>query len=258
MALKLSKALRNEVLGFGSWKTALTGGRILVYTGSAPANAEDAVTGTLLGTFTDNSGAYTAEVRSTSTVTLTGGASGSVNSLTLFGADLLGGVAVPFNASLTQTAADVAAQINRAQALYRVMATSSGAVITLTSNYGIGASFNTALPVCGTTTITSSVVAFAGGVSVVNGLRLSTPSAGILQKDPTQTWSCNAVAAGTAAYARFLASIADAGAVDAAEAFIRMQFDVGVTGAVANLTSTSFTSGVPVSVQSFLLTAPAS
>lgn len=56
MAIKASTGLRNTMLGSGSLKSALDGGRIDIYAGSPPASADDAVGGaTLLCSITLNS-----------------------------------------------------------------------------------------------------------------------------------------------------------------------------------------------------------
>lgn len=258
MTIKVSKALRNHLLAYGSWKNALHGGKILVYSGTQPANSEDAVTGTLLCTFTDNSGAHTAEVLSTGTVTLTGGASGSVNTVTVNSVNLIPSGAVPFNTSLSQTAADLAAAINKDQSSPEYTASASGAVVTISAMPGSGAAPNTFVVATTLTTITTTTANMSGGVSAVNGLKFATPSAGVLQKDTTQTWSGTAAATGTAGYFRFLAAVADAGAADTLEAFKRLQGDIATSGAAINLASTQFTSGAPNSVTAFQFTYPAS
>jgi len=71
----------------------------------------------------------TAEVLATGSVTLTAGTTGTVATVKVNGLDVLGS-AVAFNASLTQTAADVVTQINLNQNKY--VASSLNEVITLT------------------------------------------------------------------------------------------------------------------------------
>jgi len=48
MALKSSTGLKNAVLSTSSFKAALDGGKIRIFSGSAPADADAAETGTLL------------------------------------------------------------------------------------------------------------------------------------------------------------------------------------------------------------------
>lgn len=258
MSLKISKALRNHLLAYGSWKNALHGGKIQVYSGTMPTNAEDAVTGTLLATFTDASGAHTPEVRASGTVTLTGGGAGSINTVTVNGVNVIPSAAVPFNTSLNQTASDLAAAINKDQSSPDYTASAAGAVVTIFAMPGSGASPNTFVVTATLTTITATFANMSGGVSTVNGLKFATPAAGVLAKDTTQVWSGTAVATGVAGYFRFLGTVVDAGAADSTETYPRLQGDIGTSGAAINLASTQFTSGAPNSVTSFQFTYPAS
>jgi len=50
MALKISTGLRNAMLSGGTLKATLDGGFIHIYSGTAPASPNDAITGTLLAT----------------------------------------------------------------------------------------------------------------------------------------------------------------------------------------------------------------
>jgi hypothetical protein len=58
MAWRVSNKILNEM--FGAVRTQLANGVIYVYSGSQPASAHDAPTGTLLGRATKNAGAWTA------------------------------------------------------------------------------------------------------------------------------------------------------------------------------------------------------
>lgn len=55
MAIKLSTGLRGKLMDTGSLKTIMAGGLIRIYSGVAPADADAAVTGTLLCTVSNNS-----------------------------------------------------------------------------------------------------------------------------------------------------------------------------------------------------------
>ena len=59
MAVRFSTGLRDALLDANPLKTVFQDGIIEIRTGSQPASADDAVTGTLLGTVTLNSGAFT-------------------------------------------------------------------------------------------------------------------------------------------------------------------------------------------------------
>lgn len=256
-SLKLSKALRNHVLGKGSWKSAFTGGKILVYTGAPPTNAEDAFTGTLLVTVTDSSNGHTPETLATGTVTLTGGASGSINTVTVNGVNVIPNGAVPFNSSLAQTAADLAAAINSGSSYPEYTATASGAVVTISAMPGSGTTPNTFVVTATLTTITATFANMAGGVAAVNGLRFAFPGTGVIGKDPAQAWYGLGAVNGTPGYFRLTGSILDAQAIDTTETFIRLQGDIGASGVMSPVSPT-IAIGMICPVNSFTITAPAS
>ena len=258
MALRLSKGLRNYVNEIGCLKQGLSGGRLLIYTGAQPAAADDAVTGTLLCTFTDASGAHTAEVLATGSVALTGGGSGSVNTLTVNGIEIMGS-ATSFNASLTQTAADIATKINNNRKNLLFTAANNGsATVTLTARPGLGTLANGWVVASTVTTITKTDTNMASGVDAANGLIFGDSATGILSKPTTQVWSGVAVATGTAGYFRFLGSVADAGALDSSEVFLRLDGNISTSGANMNISNTTITSGATQTIGTGTITEPAS
>ena len=79
MTVRLSTQLRTNLAGTGGgFATTFANGVIEVYTGTQPVTADAAVTGTLLGTVTLNSGAFTPGV-STNGLTFAAAASGAVS-----------------------------------------------------------------------------------------------------------------------------------------------------------------------------------
>lgn len=255
MALKVSIGARNFMAGIGSLKDAFQNGKLEIYSGAQPATAEAAVTGTLLCTITSSSAARTAEVFATGTVTLTGGAAGSVDTLTVNSIDILGG-AVPYNTSLTQTAADVAAQINNFHSTSEYIATSSGAVITITAIPGLGTLPNGYVVASTATTITKTDVNMAGGVAAVNGLKFGYASGAVIQKLATQIWTGVNAASGTAGYFRLYGSAADAGTLDATATTIRLDGAIATAGAEMNMGSTALVATATTTVSSFPITLP--
>jgi len=256
MTMRLSTGMRNFTNKYGSLADALNGGRIEIYTGAQPATADAAATGTLLCTITNASGALTNEVLSSGTVTLNSGASGSVNTLTVNSVEVMG-AAVNFNTSLTQTAADVAAQINRFKSVPDYTATSSGAVVTIKALPGTGTAPNTFVVASGVTTITKTDANMAGGVASVNGLKFDNSVAGVLSKLSTQTWSGLNGATGTAGWFRQYGSVADAGALDATEQVLRVDGAIATSGSEMNLNSTAFSSGATSTLAGWAVTNPA-
>jgi len=112
-----------------------------------------------------------AEVLSTGTVTLDTGAAGSVDSITVNLIEVMSG-AVAYNASLTQTASDVADNINAHTSTPNYTASNVGAIITISAVYETGTTPNTFAVVSTATTITTTDAAFAGGVDYVPLKRL--------------------------------------------------------------------------------------
>lgn len=255
--LKASKALRNSMLAYGTFRQVMSDCFLKVYTGSQPGTAEAAPTGVLLATYSRSGGAVTREVRPTGTITLSGVA-GSVNSITVAGIQILG-VAVPFTTDLATTAALVAEQINDFHDYRLVRASSSGAVITLTAQYGFGATANGMVVLTTTTTLGAANVNIGSavlGVSAINGLNWDMTAAGVISKDASELWEGLAVATGTAGWFRFEASPLDSGVLDSTEAFPRLDGAIGTSGAELNLGNTAFVITVPQIVTSFQLTFP--
>jgi hypothetical protein len=256
MTLRLSTGLRDFVNQQGAIKKVLQNGQILIYSGSQPATADAAPTGTLLATITANSAARTAEVLATGSVTLAG-SGGSVTNLTVNGVSIIDNP-VPFNTSLTQTAADLAAEINNSLSAPDYTASASGAVVTITAVRATGASVNGYVVATTKTGMTSTDVNMSGGVTAVNGLRWGTSSAGVLVKHPAQTWSGTATTSGTAGWFRFVGSVADSGISDSVGSEIRLDGSISTSGAQLNMSSTTITAGATQTISSFPITLPTS
>lgn len=263
MALRFSPALQNFIAEKGSWKDFFDNGSIEIYTGTQPATADLAVTGTLLCTLTSSAGAKTNEIASQGTLTLDSGASGSVDTFTVNSIEIMGS-ATAFNTSLTQTAADIALKCNRNPKNHLFHVTSSGAVITITALPGMGTLPNgwvvaaTYTTIAGTAANMGAGGAATAGVLAVNGLRLDyNAAAGVITKDTTQTWSGTAVATGTAGWFRYKSAVVDAGALDSSAVFMRMDGNIATSGANLNMSSTSITSGALQTLSTFSFTVPA-
>lgn len=257
MPLRLSTGLRNFVNSGGSMKDGLQNGQLQIYTGAQPATADTAPSGTLLATITDASAARTAEVLATGTVTLSTGAAGSVDAITVNGVAILD-AAVPYVTSLTVTATNVAAAINRSASNPEYTATSSGAVITIRAKRGSGAGANGFVVASTVTTLTKVDANMASGVTAVNGLKFGVSAAGVMDKHATQVWTGVAAATGTAGWFRFVGSVADGGATDTAEAEFRIDGAISTSGAQINMSNTTITAAATETVSSFPLTLPTS
>jgi len=260
MSLQFSDALANFLLNFGSLAEALNDGKIEIYTGGQPANANAAKTGTLIAVITDASGAWTAETPSAGSATLAG-ASGSVDGMTVNGVQILDH-SVPFNTTLTQTAADVAEAINLNPANKQFIATSSGAKVIITAKPGYGTVPNTWALVTSLTTMTSTDVNMGSevaGVASANGLKLGDVVNQVLGKHPTQVWSGLGInGGGVAGWFRFYAAKADAGGLDSSQVYMRLDGNIATSGAVMNMTNTTIANGAVQTINSVALTQPES
>lgn len=107
----------------------------------------------------------TPAIAATGSVTLTGGAAGSVNSITVNGVAITSG-AVAFATSLSVTATNVAANINAYTSVPNYTAIAVGAVITITASTA-GTGSNGFVVVANTTTITTTKTNMSGGVDLL-------------------------------------------------------------------------------------------
>lgn len=256
MAFKVSKALRNFLLEGGSFKHGMSNCVMKWYTGSQPSTADAAPTGTLLVTLSSSSGALTREVQSIGSVDLTGGAAGSVDTITVNSIAILP-AAVSFNTSLAQTAADVVTAINNnpLNYLYETYVASTD-VITIRAKPGLGALPNGWVVASTVTTITKTDNNMAGGVTAVNGLKWGDASANAISKLSTQTWSGVAGNTGTAGWFRIEAAVSDAGGSDSSEAILRVDGTIATSGGEINMGSLTITSGLTYTLDTFTVTLP--
>lgn len=254
--MRLSTGLRNFLAKEGGYDDALRNGIIEIYSGAQPASADAAPSGTLLCTISSNAAAVTPEVLATGSLTLTGGAAGSVNTVSVNSVDVLGG-AVNFNGTLAQTATDVAAQINRNKSNPDYTASAAGAVVTVSALPGTGTAPNGFVVAATTTTLTATGVNLAGGVAAVNGLQFEAAAGGVLAKRVAQTWSGVNAASGTAGWFREYGSVADSKALDSVGVALRLDGAVATAGAEMNFSTTAFVATAPTVLATWSLTLPA-
>lgn len=257
MTLRLSTGARSGIANGYGFARMFNRGSIKIFSGSQPATADAAESGTLLGLVTASSGALTKETRATGSITLTGGASGSVNTVTVGGLNIIPDGAVNFNTSLNQTASDLCDAINRNGMME---ASVSGAVVTLKGTPGTGVT--TAAVSSTLTTITTTHVNMGSGVTgiaPVNGLIWGAVASGVIAKLSTQTWSFAGVATGTAGWFRFYSSdTADTGAViSAAPYYPRLDGSCGVGSGDLQLSTLSIVTASPDTINTFSMTFPA-
>ena len=248
MTVRLSTGLRNALAQGLGFMGVMARGSIQIYSGTQPINADQAPGGTLLGTVTLSSAALTQETRGSASFTLSG-TSGTVNSITVSGLNIIPNEVITYTDSLTNTAALVAAAVNRCGVF---TATSSGAVVTIRPRPGTGAAYNGLAVVVNTTTLSATAPGnITGGVTPVNGLTLVLSDTGVVSK--SGTWSFSGITGGTAGWFRYIASEYDDGSVTGPA---RMDGSIGSSGADMVLSNLNIAAAAPNTIDSFSFTVP--
>lgn len=240
--VRFSTGYRNARAAIGSTKLLLTGGALYGYNGSQPSSADNAPTGTNLIIFTEGGGARTTETCAAGTVTLTGGASGSVNSITVGGVEVLkstpfaSATVVNFDTSLTVTAAAVATQINLGTYWHGWVGSSSGAIITITKVPGFGTAANSLTVTSTCTTITKTDANTSGGVSPVNGFEFGAAASGEISKT-SDVWSGLGLAEGNITWVRYVGPSSSPDGASTQQ--IRLDMDASTAAAFFQMSSTA-------------------
>jgi hypothetical protein len=262
MALRISTGLRDFMLERGSLKRALNGGKLKIYSGSQPTSPDDVPNGTLLLTVSLASGAITNEVLSQGSVTLnTGTTFTTFDSLTVDGINIMSAV-VAWDTDLDTSLQAVVDNINDNVSTpdYIASYNAGSDKITITALPGTGTSPNTFVVASASTggdaTWTDvNMGSETAGVAAVNGLDFGDAASGQLVKG-SAVWSGVAGATGTAGWFRFEGSVDDDDS--SSTTLLRLDGNIGTTGADLNVSSTTITSGATTTIDSFNVTLPAS
>ena len=221
---------------------------------AASATADAAPTGTKLGIVTISSGALTQETRATGSVTITGATSGSINTITVGGLNVIPDGAVSAVAGDTAaTATALCAAINRNGIME---ASVSGSVVTLKGRPGTGVT--TAAVTGSLDTVTATYVNMGSGVAgvaPVNGLYFDVPASGLVARPTAVVWSFTGIAAGVAGYFRLIGSAADSEAVSTT--LPRLDGTIATSGGDMGLSNITVAIGAPNTVDRFNVTQPA-
>jgi len=266
MALRFSTGMVQALMQRRGLKEALHDGVIKVYSGSQPATADAAVTGTLLLTVTNASGAFTADTPSTaqvSEITITGITASTTYSLIFTPpasdyatethtyvspgsgqtADLLGQAlanTINSGSDATEPSAYAHAIFNAADDILYVAFAPGIAVVTTDTESG------------GATDMT--VVSETTADVRTNGLQFGASTAGVLAKEADIVWSGAVAATGTAGWFRFSANPTDAGALSTT--LVRMDGACGTSNSDMNLSSVNLVAATTVTVDTFSITQP--
>jgi len=247
MALRLSTAVRNKMIGLRASVTAITAGVV---------------------------GAPTFATGSPSTVTRSSGSwidDGFVGGDQLFvfqptspanktGID---GTLVASVAALTLTLDDAVVDTGEVFAAATVLCAAKGGSLKDIFQNGVLNIYSGAQPatpdaaVAGTLLVklTVSSGAFVAGAEA-SGLEFGDPALGVIAKCADEVWSGLGLVAGTASWFRLCANAADAGAADTGYVYPRIDGTVGVSGADATISNTQIVVDAPYTVDTFQLTFP--
>ncbi len=255
MALKWSTGARNFILGKGSFRQMAEDMRMKVYTSPIPVEADDVPTGTLLVTFTKSS--LVATLRrgwgEIVKVLVTAGTTGQTLG---FDCTVDGGTVA--TAVYTVPVADttvVAAHAAKIVRLFtdiglRACATGQDGAVYVMGHNNQALTIALTAGMTGTVTITDNQYA----VDTNDLLRFGPPSAGVISKLSTQTWSGVAGNSGTAAYFR-LVDVDDLGTDNTTDR--RVQGTVGVGTGDAQISNANITSGATETCDTCAITFPA-
>lgn len=250
MAIKLSTALRNAILSGEELRKIFHDSVIKIYSGTAPADADAAVTGTLLAAITKSSATVSVGEVSTAkeaTHLITSHVIAETFSLVINGTTYT--YVVPAeDATAIEIAARLAALVDADPAVY---ANAAGtATIYIRSKFP-GLTFTITKAGTGTTTLSDDAVTN----SAADGLKFLAASAGVMSKN-ADTWSGVGLAVGTAGYFRLVKSSDTGGLVTVTEP--RIQGNVGTSGSDLTLSSVNITIGATQTIDTATITMPAS
>ena len=258
MAFYISTALDNQtynaVRGPVSGVASLQGGYIAIYSGTQPASADAAATGTLLVKITNSSGAFTAGAYQTTdddnvcaSQSVTSGSNMTLNGA---GAGTLGvGYHVSISSAGTEDLRTAVFRItgtgNNDEAIVEYIEGGNNATVYTANTFKTVSEIYPRKPAA----FSSNVKV---GYAITNGLYLALAASGAITKHASQTWSGTAIADGTAGWFRFYGAAADAGSISTT--LPRLDGRIATSGAELNLSNTSIVTGAAQAITSFSIT----
>jgi hypothetical protein len=258
MAIKLSTGLRQAIQGEGSLRKILEDAVLNLYSGPAPATADEAPTGTLLCSVTKSSGAVSANERSTPKLYVV--LIGSHASAETFKFDVTVDGVGPTTYTYTNTpdldlnplTTAIARMLNDIPQLSAIATGASGYLYVQSRFAGLG--FTLAVAAApGTGTITS-VTKVTDEVRS-DALSFGPPSAGRLSKTAAEVWSGVNLATGVAGYYRIVTS-SDLGTNNTSDK--RIQGTTSTSGSDFDMSSVSLTAAATTTVDGFYYEEPVS
>ena len=258
MSERLSTGLRDYLLGESSMRKALEDCVMKIYSGAAPASANDAVTGVLLAIITKSSGTVSSGERSTPgrwqiTIPDSHAEGATVKAAINIGA--AGAVTytytnTPDAGTAEQVMAKVAQMLND---IYGISAIYLGSTIqarTVVIQGRIAGEDIDVVDGAGTITITPTEIEVAARLDAIY---FANPSSGAMSK-ASETWSGLIATSGVAGYFRFVTS-SDDGTLSTTQ--VRAQGSVSTSGAELNLSNTSLVAATTLTIDTYSISLPA-
>lgn len=254
--LKFSTGLKhqsfNSLRGALSATYSLAGGWIGLYSGTQPATADAAATGTLLAKITQASGPFVAGAYQTYDVDgLCQTQSPAVpGALTLDGVTA-GTLGVGYYVTISGTG-------NESDKIFRVTGTGNNDEALIEYLQGPSnatvSSKHTFKTVSEIYVSAATADAITAGYGVTNGLFLGAASSNKIAKHANQVWSGIGIAAGTAGWFRFYGAAADDGSESTT--LPRLDGRIATSGAEMNLSNLSVVIYAPITLDTFTLSWP--
>ena len=254
--LKFSTGLKhqsfNSLRGALSATYSLAGGWIGLYSGTQPATADAAATGTLLAKITQASGPFVAGAYQTYDVDgLCQTQSPAVpGALTLDGVTA-GTLGVGYYVTISGTG-------NESDKIFRVTGTGNNDEDLIEYMQGPSnatvSSKHTFKTVSEIYVSAATADAITAGYGVTNGLFLGAASSNKIAKHANQVWSGIGIAAGTAGWFRFYGAAADDGSESTT--LPRLDGRIATSGAEMNLSNLSVVIYAPITLDTFTLSWP--
>jgi len=257
MSERFSTGLRDFLLGEGSFRKAFEDSKITVYSGTAPAEADDAFAGTLLLTVTKSSGTVSTGENSVGKihhVTIPDEHEAAATVILNVTVDGVGPTSytytnTPDAGTAAQIMIEVGEMINEIPQLMAIPDVTAREIYVMSRILGLDFTLAD-----GGGTITATVDAAVQAASRSDALSFGKPASGVIAKTTTETWSGAAVATGTAGYFRLVTS--DDDGTDSSTA-LRYQGVVATSGGELDVATVSLTSGATYTIDSFSITFPA-
>jgi hypothetical protein len=243
MALSVSTALKNQTLnavrGHGTITKSLKGGVGYVYSGTQPASADAAATGTLLGKITVGAGTYAWGAYQTTDrdgVCASSTPSGA-GTITINGATS-GTLGVGYYVTIYGTG-------NESAKIFRITGTGDNdeAIIEYLQgpNNSTVSTTNTFKTVTEVYVSAATAAAVEVGYGITNGLMWAIAASGAMTKHASQTWQMVGIAVGIMGYVRFMGAATDD--LGVSTTLPRIDMRIATSGAELTASNTSVAIG---------------